>query len=68
VKEPLPPPQQGSFQHWSFLTQPKGADFSAEAWGALAACKHQSPGAGPRGAVIALLCFEKSFASSLQLS
>ena len=68
MEKPLPPPQQRNFQHWSFLTQAKGASISTKAWGALAACKHQSPWAGPWSIVIVLHCFAKTFASSVQLS
>lgn len=68
MEKPLPPPQQRNFQHWSSLTQAKGTSFFTKAWGALAACKHQSPRAGPRSIVIASHCFAKTFASSLQLS
>lgn len=53
--------------NWNLLTQAKGTSSSAEAWGAVAACRHQSPWAGPWRIATAVHCFAKTFAS-IQLS
>lgn len=58
-KKTLPPLQQRNFQNRSFLTQSKGGNFSTKGCGASAACRYQSPWAGPWCIVIVLHALQK---------